>query len=176
MGKLLVIKPGYLWSEVDVVKALKSLFAHHEALDEKVRDRLKVALEKNSNLEEELNRYKLERPMGLEELRKQLEKQSDELVTSARTIKELRGKLTELKDRMRKTRKDLQGAEDLNQALQQALHDIAGRLEQEQEIKNKNHQIAQDQEKIKTINEKLDLSEQKLVELEKAVEEMKDFW
>ena len=175
MGKLLAIKPGYLWSEVDVVKALKSLFAHHEALDEKVRDRLKVALEKNSSLEEELNRYKLERPMGLEELRKQLEKQSDELVTSARTIKELRGKLTELKDRMRKTRKDLQGAEDLNQALQQALHDIAGRLE-EQENKNKNHQIALDQEKIKTINEKLDLSEQKLVELEKAVEEMKDFW
>ena len=112
------------------------------------------------------------------ELRKQIEKQSNDLGNATRNITELRTKVTDLEDKLMSTSKELHSSQDLNQALQHEYKETMAQKEDqeeriatlekrylnsqressqlhdinqrmEQEIKNKTDQITLYQEKIK---------------------------
>uniref|UniRef100_A0A8W7PM69 SAM domain-containing protein n=1 Tax=Anopheles coluzzii TaxID=1518534 RepID=A0A8W7PM69_ANOCL len=135
-------------SEVEVLKALKSLFEHHKALDEKVRERLRISLEKNNDLEAELNQTKEEDALKngeagemidysakTHELQTIIEKQTAELSQWQRRVSDLNTKINEMEDNMCKLQKEYTKSQEACVKLQRDLREnVAQKEDQEERI------------------------------------------
>uniref|UniRef100_A0A8C9F8V6 PTPRF interacting protein alpha 4 n=1 Tax=Pavo cristatus TaxID=9049 RepID=A0A8C9F8V6_PAVCR len=146
--------PSGVSSEVEVLKALKSLFEHHKALDEKVRERLRASLERVATLEEQLvDAHRQVRGVwkpvpgpcwgtaGLRllgagrvvELQELLEKQNFEVVQAKEHISALAASVAELEEDLGTARKDLIKSEEMSSKYQRDLREALAQKEDMEE-------------------------------------------
>uniref|UniRef100_A0AAY4DRR6 SAM domain-containing protein n=1 Tax=Denticeps clupeoides TaxID=299321 RepID=A0AAY4DRR6_9TELE len=133
--------PAGVSSEVEVLKALKSLFEHHKALDEKVRERLRVALERCSALEEQLTNSHKERvsdgseddAVKVSELQDAMERQNKELLQMKERVVALTSRVAELEEDLDTARKDLIKSEDMNTRFQRDIKESMAQKEDMEE-------------------------------------------
>ncbi|KAM4712133.1 liprin-alpha-2 isoform 7-T7 [Anableps anableps] len=140
--------PSGVSSEVEVLKALKSLFEHHKALDEKVRERLRVSLERVSALEEELTAANQE-IVALREQNAHLQRKvasgegGDDLLEGSEAQQKVHGK--------RLSNGSLESAREASQVVE--LQDL---------LEKQNYELAQMKERMSSLSSRVSEVEQEL--------------
>ncbi|KAI6187844.1 hypothetical protein M3Y98_00289300 [Aphelenchoides besseyi] len=217
-------------SEVEVLKALKSLFEHHKSLEQKVRERLRVAMDRVQSLEDELStkseenaslKSKLavltkeveervkrvnkdansEMAARLIDLQNQLEMASHELSTSMQQINNLSGRNTDLEKELGEAQKELRNAREEVQLLTNkvdeliverseyenkistlqsrsltsqreytCMRDIKDKLEYQ--LASKDATVRVNEEKVHSLQERLELAEKQLAQSLKKAESL----
>ncbi|XP_072233989.1 liprin-alpha-2 isoform X2 [Leuresthes tenuis] len=139
--------PSGVSSEVEVLKALKSLFEHHKALDEKVRERLRVSLERVSALEEELTAANQEivalREQNAHIQRKVASGDGEDILESSEAQQKVHGK--------RLSNGSLESAREASQVVE--LQDL---------LEKQNYELAQMKERMSSLSSRVSEVEQEL--------------
>uniref|UniRef100_A0A3B3CJ66 PTPRF interacting protein alpha 4 n=1 Tax=Oryzias melastigma TaxID=30732 RepID=A0A3B3CJ66_ORYME len=154
--------PSGVSSEVEVLKALKSLFEHHKALDEKVRERLRVALERVATLEGQLAAatqevrclcackylymehftsarlpgnicYAHDDGSRVSELQELLDRTNKELAESRKQSATLNARMAELEVELANARRELSRNEELSIKQQREQREVSAKIEDMEE-------------------------------------------
>ncbi|XP_072255115.1 liprin-alpha-2 [Pyxicephalus adspersus] len=178
--------PSGVSSEVEVLKALKSLFEHHKALDEKVRERLRVSLERVSALEEELAAANQERLSNgsidsndeasqMVELQELLEKQNYEMTQMKDRLSSLSARVGEVEQEAESARKELTKTEEMNTKYQRDIREaMAQKEDMEERITTLEKRYLSAQREATSIHDMNDKLENELANKEAILRQMEE--